>query len=215
MVGDVQVPVAVSVVHQRHALARDTGHLARLGHAHRLQDDGVPVQVLELMPEAGQSLHQINGVAQVEVVSVAPEEGVPQLPENKDEVAGLAINERLALFKLVDLLPVHHARLHVDAQKFRLALVLNVGAVLTYLLRVLLEHAGTELPRDHLVLAVALARAGRGLDDILVTRDREHGAHIEVLQADLQLRHHMVALLRACVLLTAAAAKAEAAAKKL
>lgn len=36
------------VVHQRHALARDTGHLARLGHAHRLQDDGVPVQVLEL-----------------------------------------------------------------------------------------------------------------------------------------------------------------------
>lgn len=36
-----------------------------------------------LMPEAGQSLHQINGVAQVEVVSVAPEEGVPQLPENK------------------------------------------------------------------------------------------------------------------------------------
>jgi hypothetical protein len=127
----------------------------------------------------------------------------------EDEVARLAVDQRLALLEEGDLVAVGRARLDRDGHDLGAALELDRGAVLADARRVLLVHARPDLLRDDLVAAVALARPARGDEHVAVARDAEGVAQEEVAQRRLERDVDRVALGR--LLLAAAAAEAKAA----
>ncbi len=65
-------------------------------------------------------------------------------------------------------LSIPHARVDIHAERVGFPLELDIAALLALLRRVLLEHAWPKLPRDHLILAVALPLALGGLDHVLI-----------------------------------------------
>ncbi len=129
----------------------------------------------------------------------------------EDEVARLAVDQRLALLEEGDLVAVGRARLDRDGHDLGAALELHRGAVLADARRILLVHARSDLLRDDLVAAVALARAARGDEHVAVARDAEGVAQEEVAQRRLESDVDRVALGR--LLLAAATAEAAEAAE--
>mmetsp|Transcript_38175 Transcript_38175/g.96619 ORF Transcript_38175/g.96619 Transcript_38175/m.96619 type:complete len:302 (+) Transcript_38175:219-1124(+) len=172
-VHDKQVAARGLLVVDGHALALDVVVVARLGDAARLQHHLVPVQVLDGAAEARERVHQRDGLIDEQVVAAA----LPALggdgAHDELQVAGLAVNHGLALLKERDGLAVDHAGLHVHGNHLLLAHQLVAGALLAHLLVELLEHAGAQLLGHQLLLALALALAGAGLDHRLVTSDLE------------------------------------------
>lgn len=142
-------------------------------------------------------------------VAAAREARVRERDDVEDEVARLAVDQRLALLEEGDLVAVGRPRLDRDGHDLGAALEPDRGAVLADVRRVLLVHARPDLLRDDLVAAVALARAARGDEHVAVARDAEGVAQEEVAQRHLERDVDRVALGR--LLLAAAATEAKAA----
>lgn len=102
----------------------------------------------------------------------------------QNQVARLPVEMRFALRREDGLLTIDHAGLNFHFQSAFLVDQLNVRTLVADSLLHHLETAGAQVPRYHLLAAVALSRAVRRLHDGLVPRDFDKSARVQVLQGD-------------------------------
>mmetsp|Transcript_8227 Transcript_8227/g.28867 ORF Transcript_8227/g.28867 Transcript_8227/m.28867 type:complete len:392 (+) Transcript_8227:216-1391(+) len=211
-VRDVEVPL-LHGAHHGHPLPRNLARLPRLGDARVRQPHGVPVQVRHRRLEPHQRVQQADARRVPQVVAVPREPAVHlHLAHHNLEVSRVAVKDGLALLEEAHLVPVPHPRLHLYRDGVHLAHELDVGAVLAHVLRVLLVHPWPDLPGHHLLLAVALPRALRGLDHVLVARHLQRAPHVQVLERRLHEDADVVAAGGLRLLLLAPEAEPERAA---
>ena len=130
------------------------------------------------------------------------------------EIAGLAVDVRLALRVEAVLVAVAHARLDLELEQLLLVHVLDIRTVVAHLLLRHLKATRSDLHGAHLGAAVALARARGRLHHRLVAHDLHEVARVHLLERDVQVHDDGAAsgsLLLAFVAATEAAEASEAA----
>ena len=100
---------------------------------------------------------------------------------NLPSIDHVILSELVITHKLCELFPIDR-----HLQRINLRNSLDVGALVADLLLHHLEPARAELPRDHLLPAVALPRPLGRLHHRLVVGQLDKVAHVELLKADLR-----------------------------
>mmetsp|Transcript_25671 Transcript_25671/g.53216 ORF Transcript_25671/g.53216 Transcript_25671/m.53216 type:complete len:318 (+) Transcript_25671:324-1277(+) len=204
---DEKVSKTGRIVAERHALALDLQNLKGPRDALGAYLHGVPVQVPDGPGPPQEGLAEAHLHRHVQIVALALELWVLAELQRQDDAAGQLARSLLCHPGEGQLLAVLHALLylHVDRRVLRLAALLA-----WHLLLLLHEHARAHLHVDGLLLvgapgaAPALGRLGpraaAPADHAALQAGLLEAAVVEVLEADVQARVHVLALLHLALL---------------